>query len=218
MNEKNEKTEEYISPFITSGRTDDKVGEALKVALDIRKFEIDLYWRRATYFWAFIVLAFSGYIAILTAKDIQNRAEILLVITGLGVLFSFGWYCVNRGSKFWQNNWEKHVDLLEDYNIGPLLKTVMLNNDYKLFKLMTPYPFSVSKINQMLSLIVTFVFMLLQCKVLYDNYSLALNIDLSPFIILAVTYGAIILIVLFGRTSLEDKYTTNMNRRSVRVQ
>ena len=35
--------------------------EALKQALDIRKFEIDLYWRRANYFWTFIGAAFVGY-------------------------------------------------------------------------------------------------------------------------------------------------------------
>jgi tRNA A-37 threonylcarbamoyl transferase component Bud32 len=36
--------------------------EALKQALDIRKFEIDLYWKRATYFWAFIAVSFAGYL------------------------------------------------------------------------------------------------------------------------------------------------------------
>lgn len=35
--------------------------EALKMALDTRKFEIELYWKRATYFWAFIALAFGAF-------------------------------------------------------------------------------------------------------------------------------------------------------------
>ncbi len=35
--------------------------EALKHAHDIRKFEIDLYWRRAAYFWTFIAAAFGAF-------------------------------------------------------------------------------------------------------------------------------------------------------------
>lgn len=41
--------------------SDTRAGRALALALDIRKFEIDLYWKRATYFWAFIAAAFAGY-------------------------------------------------------------------------------------------------------------------------------------------------------------
>jgi hypothetical protein len=37
---------------------------ALDMALETRKFEIDLYWRRTIYFWAFISLAFVAYFTI----------------------------------------------------------------------------------------------------------------------------------------------------------
>ncbi|TQP38712.1 hypothetical protein FLM09_19635 [Vibrio cholerae] len=33
---------------------------ALDYALDIRKFEIELYWKRATYFWALIAVALAS--------------------------------------------------------------------------------------------------------------------------------------------------------------
>ena len=33
----------------------------LKVALDIRKFEIELYWKRTTFFWAFLVAIYTAY-------------------------------------------------------------------------------------------------------------------------------------------------------------
>jgi len=39
---------------------------AIEQALDTRKFEIDLYWKRATYFWAFIAATFAGYFLILS--------------------------------------------------------------------------------------------------------------------------------------------------------
>ena len=38
---------------------DSRAGRALAYALDIRKFEIELYWKRGTYFWAFIAAAFE---------------------------------------------------------------------------------------------------------------------------------------------------------------
>ncbi|MDP3063542.1 MAG: hypothetical protein Q8O40_10115 [Chloroflexota bacterium] len=35
--------------------------KALEYALDVRKFEIGLYWSRATYFWTLITAAFAGH-------------------------------------------------------------------------------------------------------------------------------------------------------------
>ena len=48
--------DEYEKEFLMYCETDmtsisDKHKEAIKVALDIRKFEIELYWKRAGYFW-----------------------------------------------------------------------------------------------------------------------------------------------------------------------
>ena len=47
-------------------------GEALKYALEIRKFEIDLYWKRATYFWTFIAAALAGYFLIQKSEGAAN--------------------------------------------------------------------------------------------------------------------------------------------------
>jgi hypothetical protein len=69
-------------------------------------------------------------------------------------VFSVGWYLVNRGSKAWQKNWEAHVDLLEDEVIGPLYKTTINRYKYELMDPVDAFPFSVSKINQLLSLFV----------------------------------------------------------------
>ncbi|QNR65148.1 hypothetical protein IAQ67_14620 [Paenibacillus peoriae] len=44
----------------------EKQKKALEMALDIRKFEIDLYWKRATYFWAFIAATFAGYFLLIS--------------------------------------------------------------------------------------------------------------------------------------------------------
>src|SRR5690554_7502176 len=77
-----------------------------------------------------------------------------VILSCLGVVFSFAWFCVNRGSKYWQENWEKHVDVLEDEVTGPLYKVVLSRNPHaskadKFRNLLTgPSPLSVSKINQ----------------------------------------------------------------------
>ena len=123
-------------------------------------FEIDLYWKRATYFWAFIAATLAGFVAV-QASSASNKTDMSVLLANLGIVFSFGWLCVNRGSKFWQENWEFHVDMLEDVINGPLYKVVMsrsepANSKEWLVDLLTgPSKISVSKINQLLSIFVT---------------------------------------------------------------
>jgi surface polysaccharide O-acyltransferase-like enzyme len=78
-----------------------KKEKALEYALDIRKFEIELYWKRATYFWTFIAAALAGYAVIQRISDEHSKGELSLLLVCLGVIFSLAWYLVNRGSKFW---------------------------------------------------------------------------------------------------------------------
>lgn len=129
--------------------------EALKQAMDIRKFEIDLYWKRANYFWTFIAVAFAGLGFVFgTAKE--QRFWLLPLYTSLGMTFSFAWFLVNKGSKFWQNNWERHVDLLENSVIGPLYKIRAVNPGGWNF-ITSADQFSVSKLNQILSFFVSII-------------------------------------------------------------
>jgi hypothetical protein len=139
--------------------------EALKAALDIRKFEIDLYWKRAAYFWAFIAVAFAGYFAIQKDQS-QSTFEATYVLTCIGFVFSLAWYFVNRGSKAWQRNWETHVDLLEDEVMGPLCKTTLGRSSFRFLKLTDGYPFSPSKINLTLGVFVVMVWLVLMVRTL----------------------------------------------------
>ncbi|HLM66364.1 MAG TPA: hypothetical protein VK358_02505 [Longimicrobium sp.] len=141
--------------------------EALKHALDIRKFEIDLYWKRASYFWTLITVAFGGFIVLDREKpdDIGTAA---LLVSSVGFLLSFAWYLVNRGSKYWQENWERHVDCLEDLVVGPLYKTVISDQRFRLTDPLDGYPFSVSKINQAVSLFFTVLWGLLILRSFLD--------------------------------------------------
>lgn len=151
----------------------DKAKLALDYALEIRKFEIDLYWRRTAYFWTLITVAFGGYFSLGTAGD--NSID-KFIIACLGLVLSVAWYLVNRGSKFWQENWEMHVDCLEDDVIGPLYKTTKSKDSARLFKFWEGYPFSVSKINQLISLFAIVAWCLLIMKVVPNGDFTTLNL------------------------------------------
>ncbi|WP_144559887.1 RipA family octameric membrane protein [Shouchella miscanthi] len=129
------------------------VEKALEYALDIRKIEIELYWKRATYFWAFLAVAIGGYSAITIANGPLNHLY-LFIVSCVGLTFALSWWKVNEGSKIWQDNWEKQVDLLENEVIGPLYKTLIIKKDTKKF-------YSVSKINLNLSKYIFLIWLLI---------------------------------------------------------
>jgi len=181
-----------------------KEGEALKQALDIRKFEIELYWKRAAYFWTFIGATMAGFLAV-QASSADNKQDLSIILSCLGLVFSFGWFCVNRGSKYWQENWEKHVDVLEDCITGPLYKVVMSRNEIekygeKAIHLITgASPISVSKINQIIS---AYVFILWVCLLIYSLPEFNRESPLNLFYITLVSISIITCIsfLRLGRT------------------
>lgn len=176
-----------------------KAEKALEFALDVRKFEIDLYWKRAAYFWAFTGAALAGHLTVMTGKNMPNQVEALLITSSLGLIFSVAWYFVNRASKFWQANWEAHVDVLEDEVMGPIYKT-LLQDRTSFWKFWSSYPFSVSRINQLLSLIVALVFAGLFFRALHAHYVITTAWEVFPTACVIFTFGALALLFLFGRT------------------
>lgn len=98
------------------------MSRALDRAHELRQFEIDSYWKRSQYFWLFQASAIT-----LTGL-IYSRAEgqaLLLLAAGVGaVTAQVGWLTA-RGSKFWQSNWEAHIDRLEPEVEGRLTQVVL---------------------------------------------------------------------------------------------
>lgn len=134
---------------------------ALSVAHDIRKFEIELYWKRATYFWTLIATAIGGFTLLLNVEHAkldllaqQLRPILLQILAAVAFLFSVGWYLVNKGSKFWQRNWEAQVDELENEFTGPLYKRVAYRTDDSAWIPTYAYAFSPTAVNQLLSFVV----------------------------------------------------------------
>lgn len=194
--------EDLTSNSESVGKNERIFEKALACALEIRKFEINLYWKRAAYFWAFITAIFTAYFTVLSNDllMLEFHSYLVLGVAIVGYIFSFSWYLVNRGSKFWQKNWEMHVDFLEDAIMGSLYKTVKHPLCYKKIKILSGYPSSVSKINQLLSLVVSSVWIIL----IY--YSFAKITPLVWYLIVIITFaiiGVSYLIFRFTRSSIE---------------
>lgn len=84
----------------------EKIQAAYDKAWECRNFEIDKFWSRAAFFWAFIALAFGGYGCLLSqhpnadAKDIpllHVRLELLCILGG--AFLSLIWWQSIRASK-----------------------------------------------------------------------------------------------------------------------
>lgn len=124
----------------------EKVIKALDKAHEIRKFEIELYWKRATYFWAFIAIVATAYGAYFYMLKSKSDILPLLLLAALGFILSICLYASIISSKSWQNNWEKSVDILEFYVTGNLYKININNGNL--------YKYSVSGINRFVSFII----------------------------------------------------------------
>jgi hypothetical protein len=74
----------------------------LKIALDNRAFEIQLFWQRSNYF---LVLMTALGIGAFSVKDPVFSPAIALFATAC----SYYWFRTNLGSKFWQESWEVEV-------------------------------------------------------------------------------------------------------------
>jgi hypothetical protein len=162
--------DDYKNAFGVNSKDQSILERALEHALDIRKFEIELYWKRATYFWTLIASAFAAHFIILNANDMDDKNFIAYVVACIGFFFTFAWLQVNRGSKQWQENWENHVDMLEDGIVGPLYKTTLSRpkgTGTILEKWVTgPAKISVSKTNQIVNVYTMVIWILLGKNVL----------------------------------------------------
>jgi hypothetical protein len=114
------------------GETDQRAGArraALSRAHEIRKFEIELYWKRASHFWLLQAAVFAA-IGLTWRVPASNLSPLIPVaLAALGVVTAFAGFLSAKGSKFWQENWECHIDMLEDEFEGRLHKSVYVGGD-----------------------------------------------------------------------------------------
>ncbi len=112
-----------------SEKKEKMIQAALDQAHEIRKFEIELYWKRSLFFWGFILTFLTAFALISDFKNdnlTNNSTSIVMVLlSGIGFFTTFSWHFIEVGSKTWQANWEKHIDFLENQITGKLYKTTI---------------------------------------------------------------------------------------------
>lgn len=89
----------------------------LEYAEAARQFEIERFWQRSTFFWAFIGATFVAFGALYPSKS----ARLLTIISTFGGLSSLAWTLQNRGSKYWQEAWEQKIKAVENAALGVIL-------------------------------------------------------------------------------------------------
>jgi hypothetical protein len=196
---------------------DSRIAKAYEIALDIRKFEIELYWKRAGYFWLLLAAMATSLGVVLTAGTegvlpTNRRETIALFISCAATVLSVCWMIVNRASKSWQRNWELQVDVLEDAVIGPLYKTVMYKGD----KSDGPLSFSISDANFWISFYFTALF--LSCGVYFSGVGRFPDID---YLKLSIVCANVIFVLwfLFMARTMQDRsklrYSLSYTRRKL---
>jgi hypothetical protein len=188
---------EYYYDLFIKGRTKADIEKTYQKAWEAKNFEIGNYWKRANYFWAFQVAAFAGYFAVINSNINTNIPQIVYVVICIGLVTSFAWVLINKGSKSWQENWEAHVDMLEDYITGPLYKVVK-----------TTKTFSVSKINDIVSRFITVIWIILAGKYLINEITLECTGEIAYLVIfssLGTMYFIGSMIMGYGRGRFNEK-------------
>lgn len=194
----------------SGGGTIDEIDRKLcEIALETRKFEIDLYWKRTTYYWAFSAAIIAAYALVYTKKDPGVGSYTLLSVLALcGVVFSLGWYLANRGSKYWQENWEDHIAQQITRHYGPIFKILKHPKRQKRLWGIGGFPFSVSKINQLTSGFLFFVWIILLivslCKVGGSDFKCFIKHPVIIWCAIAIT--ALIVIGIFLWRSQSKHY------------
>ena len=102
---------------------------ALARAHEIRRFEIELYWKRASYFWVLQAAVFAAVGFMWQSSEAATVPVMSVALAALGLLTALAGWLSAKGSKFWQENWEHHIDMLEDEFEGRLHKTAYVGRD-----------------------------------------------------------------------------------------
>lgn len=132
--------EKVFGRNIDSDKDKDLIEKTYKQALAQRDREISLYWQRTAYFIIFIGATLTMY------QKLDNDS---IFLTGASFL-SFLWYLSTLGAKYWQKNWEIHVQKLEKLSGSSVFSTYLVKP--KWFDFLGYGRFSVSRINSLIAL------------------------------------------------------------------
>lgn len=195
----------YINAFIgeSSGtkdkeNVDTKWEKALNFAVKTREFEIELYWKRSNMFMLMNGAAFVGFYTVAAGEHFKENRLYALIILLLGFTFAVAWHLICRGSLFWQENWEAHIDALEEPVMGPMYRYVHYKGEskYRPWKLVKSYPYSVSKIMALTSFLVI-LFWIVTFILSFSNLFPCAVLELNKNIAVIAVLAGIVIVFLF---------------------
>jgi hypothetical protein len=168
----------------------------LEIAIATRAFEIDLFWKRSIFFWGFISAAFVGYAALRSANS-----DLAIVVACFGMVCSSAWTLLNRGSKYWQENWEAKVERYEVNVTGSLF--AVQEPVQRKGRWLQARRYSVSKLLIALSDYILTMWLVLFA---WENYRFVRQFELSAKDVGIGTFGVVsisyvLLLLLFGKTT-----------------
>lgn len=133
---------------------------------ELRKFEIENFWKRTLFFWGTIAIIYAGYFK----ADFENFQ---IIIPLIGLLFNIIFSLSTRGSKYWQEHWESIAVIYEnelDFELFTTGASGLINeNNKSIFT--KPYRFSVSKLTMLLSDISVLIWLILWIKEIIDLFA-----------------------------------------------
>jgi hypothetical protein len=201
---------EFIKALNAKSDSSLTLEKLLERAYDIRKFEIDLYWKRATYFWGFLIASFTAYFLVSDPTKFASKPNYELLVLCIGFLFSLSWYLVNRGSLYWQANWERMIEAIEESLEIEFYKS-NLTVPEKVYELpFSWYPYSVGRINIIVS---SFICVLWFCLIIFyfshqaNKISFDKPVDFEKLTLVVITVAFSLLLIF------RTKFSTTKRKR-----
>jgi len=206
----------YLHTLNIQENDTDKLRQALNRAYELRTFEIEHYWKRATYFWGFQVAIFAAFGFMWRADgNPSGWNPVAVLLCGLGVLTAVANLLSAWASRFWQKNWERHIDALEREVEGNLHKTIWLQEG--------KVSFSVSRLNEAVasSLIVFWSLLFSYLVLKTTGWSMPMWLETHRYeswcALIFILVGAGIVFLCSKRTDLHGTFPNDEGQHGARI-
>lgn len=190
MNEDERQKAYYKKVFGTERPRKEYIKAALNQAHQAWKIEIRLYWQRSLFIWGFILTYLGGLFLLkkIEYPDFNDLIAIML-LSFLGLFTSLAWPMLEVASRSWQQNWEYHIQFLENEITGKLYKTTLGRKNRF---------YSISNIHRSIILAIMLFWTVITAITVYDIiYEINNNQEMVMWNWEWVWYGCLALIIVF---------------------
>ncbi|KFD19197.1 RipA family octameric membrane protein [Yokenella regensburgei] len=176
--------------------------EAYDKAHSIRNFEIELFWKRASYCFTIIaalitlcgVLASTYFKPNISERD-HNLLLLIAFISFLGVVFTIMSHLMMVSGEYWKRNWELHISMLEPLFSGRIYSTHLVSSENR------------TSISRMLLLFFMAIYV---CWLVILGFVLKENENfIIPLFVILIASVVYIVIFTFSKNKTQDVFVTS---------